>query len=209
MCKGKRRQKAISHQFSHAIGELSDAEIISVLPSITEIARAFTLPPDFLCQGHISVHHRRIPKCCLRSPSWSKGSVDVKKLSFSFCSHQVVSPSHAIFCHFTSAVLLHPDEGGLSRLPFIFPKMSLFSLIFLLISSIWFSSDPEQLSKVCVYIPLPVSSLLRCLSAEYLLSMIFIWIHLIFNLTSGLHDRAPLSASCCLGAPSVHRAIHS
>lgn len=94
-------------------------------------------------------------------------------------------------------------------LPFIFPNMSLFSLIFLLISPVWFSSDPEQLSKVCIYILLLVSSLLRCLSAEYLRNMIFIWIHFIFNLTSGLPDRAPLSTSCCVGASSAHRAIQS
>jgi len=36
----------------------------------------------FLCQAHISVHHKEIPECCLNSPSWSKGSVDVKMYPF-------------------------------------------------------------------------------------------------------------------------------
>lgn len=42
-------------------------------------------------------------------------------------------------------------EGWLSVLPFIFPNMSLFNSIFLLISSIWFSYDPEHCTR-CVYI---------------------------------------------------------
>lgn len=50
--------------------------------TITEIKRTLTLSPDFLCQAYISVHHRGIPKCCLQSPSWSKGSVDVKIYPF-------------------------------------------------------------------------------------------------------------------------------
>lgn len=91
---------------------------------------------------------------------------------------------------------------------FYLPKYIAFNLIFLLIFSIWFSYDPEQLYKVCIYSLLLVSSLLRCLSAEYLLNIIFIWMHFSFILTSGIHDRAALSTYSFLAA-SEFRAIQS
>lgn len=47
-----------------------------------------------------------------------------------------------MFCHFIAIDFLWPKEEWLSVLPFIFPNMSLFNLIFLLISYIWFSYEP-------------------------------------------------------------------
>lgn len=123
-----------------------------------------------------------------------------KNVYFPSCWYWILPPNHIISCHFSVVDFLWPKERWLSVLAFIFPNMSLFNLIFLLISSIWFSYDPQQLYKVCIYSLLLVSSLLRCLSAEYLPNMIFIWILFSFNLTSGLHDRAALSTYFFLAA---------
>lgn len=166
--------------------------------TIIEIKRTLTLSPYFLCQAYISVHHRGIPKCCLQSPSWSKGSVDVKIYPLHAVGIrlyvQVISILSLQCCRLSVPQWMVTFHATFYLSKYV-PVQPYFPLDFLHLVFIW---PWAAVQGVYIYILLLVSSLLRCLSAEYLLNMTFIWIHFIFNLTSGLHDGAPLSASWCL-----------